>query len=447
MAPETPHSYRSLVIYEVYPRNHGPNGNFADVEADLERIRGMGVDVLWFMPIHPIGAVARKGRLGSPYSIADYRGINPEYGTLDDFRRLVDKAHALGLKVMIDVVYNHTAHDSVLVREHPEWFHQDAQGRPFTTVPAWSDIIDLRHPHPGLQDYLIDCLVYWARQGVDGFRCDVASIVPLDFWLAARAAVEAVKPGVLWLAESVHASFVEARRAAGLAAWSDGEIYAAFDMTYVYDIHPIWQLAVRGEAPVARYLEMLRFQNAIYPANYIKLRCVENHDQMRIQALAPTPARAVAWTAFEAFNQGAFLIYAGQEAAAVHTPTLFDRDPVDWNGYPLQPLLTRLAHIKKDRAVREGTFTLLAAEPVVQAVWYHPGGSLLGVFDLSAAGPGDIRVTAPDGDYEDLLGGGLLPVRAGSLALTTSACILRCELPRPERAFPAPLLDYYHAPE
>ncbi len=446
MAIHTPLSYRSLVIYEIYPRNHSPQGNFAGVEADLDRIRSLGVDVLWFMPIHPIGVVARKGRLGSPYSISDYRAVNPEYGTLEDFRRLVEKAHALGLKVMIDVVYNHTAHDSVLVRDHPDWFHQDANGHPFATIPDWSDIIDLRHPHPDLQEYLIESLLYWVQQGVDGFRCDVASVVPLEFWLAARARVAAVQPDTIWLAESVHAGFVEARRAAGLTAWSDGEVFSAFDLTYVYDIHPIWQMAVQGLTPVARYLELLRFEDAIYPANYVKLRCVENHDQARIQALAPTPDLALAWTAFEAFNKGAFLIYGGQESAAKHTPTLFDYDPVQWNDYPLQGFLTRLAQIKKRIAVQEGRFTILAAEPAVQAAWFHPGGSLLGVFNLSASG-GEATVLAADGDYEDLISGEIVSVRGGRLPVPRTACILRCDLPGPLRQFYAPLLDYYKGPE
>ncbi len=447
MAYDTPLSYRSLVIYEVFPRNHSPRGDFAGVTADLERIRGLGVDVVWLMPIHPIGALARKGTLGSPYSIADYRDVNPEYGTLDDFHRLVERAHALGLKVMIDVVFNHTAHDSLLARNHPDWYHQDAQGKPFATVPDWSDIIDLRFPNPALEEYLAGSLVYWAEQGVDGFRCDVASVVPLPFWLAARAAVAAVNPDVIWLAESVHAGFLEARRAAGLSGWSDGELFNAFDITYIYDIHPIWQLAAQGLAPVSRYLEMLRFQDAIYPANYAKLRFVENHDQARIQAVTANPTLARAWTAFEGFNKGPFLIYAGQESAARRTPNLFDRDPVAWGDYPLQDFLTRVARLKKHLAVREGQFFLLAAEPLAQATWVHPGGSLLGVFRLSAESAGAVDVPAPDGDYEDLLGGPVVRVHGGRMAAPESACVLRCDMPRPQRPFPAPLLDYYRGPE
>ncbi|MBK7204129.1 alpha-amylase family glycosyl hydrolase [Candidatus Amarolinea dominans] len=290
-------NYRNLVIYEVYVRNHGPNGTFADVEADLPRLAGMGVDVVWFMPIHPIGQLNKKGTLGCPYSILDYRAVNPEYGTKDDFARLIAAAHRLGLKVMIDVVYNHTAHDSVLVRQHPDWYHQDASGKPMTTVPDWSDVIDLKHPNEELALYLITTLQMWAEFGVDGFRCDVASLLPVDFWRRARAAVAQVKPGVIWLAESVHAAWVAHRRSVNLSGLSDGELYQAFDLTYNYDIWPVWQAAVLGQASVARYLEMLRFQDAIYPDNFIKLRCVENHDQMRIMRLAPSLDQALAWTA------------------------------------------------------------------------------------------------------------------------------------------------------
>lgn len=424
MAADTPLAWRTLVFYSVYARNHGPGGGFADVEADLPRLRGIGVDVVWLMPIHPIGAVARKGTLGSPYAIADYRAVNPEYGTLDDLRRLLDRAHALGLRVMLDVVYNHAAPDSRLVREHPDWFHQDAEGRPVTTVPEWSDVIDLRQPNPALSAYLIESLCYWAGQGVDGFRCDVAPLLPIEFWEAARRAVAAVRPGVIWLAESVHAAWVAERRAAGLRALSDGELYRAFDLTYDYDIFPLWQAAVRGLVPVARYLEALRFQDGIYPANFIKLRCVENHDNARIMALAPSRDRALAWTAFAAFNRGAFLIYAGQESAAAHTPSLFERDPIAWGDYELQPFLTALAGLKHDPAQAEGHFSLLAAEPLIQATWYRPGGSLYGLFNVAgAAGEAELRL--PDGRYDDLLGGAPVVVRQGRAALPARAAILR----------------------
>lgn len=446
MAQDTPRRYRNLVLYEIYVRNHGPNGTFGDVEADLPRIQAMGVDVVWFMPIHPIGKVNKKGSLGCPYSIADYREVNPEYGTKADFSRLIKRAHRLGLKVMIDVVYNHTAHDSVLVREHPEWFHQDAHGRPVTTVPEWGDVIDLKHPNQALADYLIETLQTWAEFGVDGFRCDVASLLPLDFWLRAREAVAKAKPGVIWLAESVHADWVAERRAAGLPTLSDGELYRAFDLTYDHDIWPIWQAAVAGKVPVTRYLEMLRFQDCIYPANYVKMRCVENHDQIRITALAPGRAQALAWTAFQAFNKGALLLYAGQESGAMHTPSLFDVDRVAWGDYPLQPFLTRLAQLKKDPVQTEGRFVLLDADPAIQAAWTHPDGGLYGVFNTTMS-VGDIAVRLPDGVYSDLLSDETVEVRAGQMPLPEDAVTVRYEAKIEGRPFYSVLLDYHQGVE
>lgn len=441
MAANTPVSYRNLVIYEVYVRNHGPKGTFAEVEADLERIRALGVDVVWFMPIHPIGQLNKKGSLGCPYSIRDYRGVNPEYGTRQDFFSFIEKAHGLGLKVMIDVVYNHTAHDSVLVAEHPEYFHQNAHGRPVTTVPDWSDVIDLKHPHPGLSEYLIETLKDWAVFGVDGFRCDVASLLPQEFWLEARAEVEKVKPGVIWLAESVHASFVAHRRENGLSGLSDSEVYAAFDLTYDYDIWPIFQQAVRGVVPVKRYLEALRFQDAIYPQNFVKMRCVENHDQLRILKLAPSRSQALAWTAFEAFNRGAFLIYAGQEAAAAHTPSLFEIDKVEWGSYELQPFLTRLSGLKKHPAL-EGNLFFLSAEPAIQAAWVGLGKGLYGVFNASGQ-YGRVEAQLPDGDYLDLLTDMRIPVRGGSMDLPIDAVILEIEHPRQYQSMSFELMDYH----
>jgi hypothetical protein len=441
MASDTPSSYRNLVIYEIYVRNHGPNGTFSDVEKDLPRLHTLGVDILWFMPIHPIGVLNKKGSLGCPYSVSDYREVNPEYGTKSDFIRLIQQAHGRGMKVMIDVVYNHTAHDSVLVKEHPEYFHQDENGNPVTTVPEWTDVIDLKYPNAGLGDYQIETLQGWVELGVDGFRCDVASLVPLDFWLKARKKVAKVKPGVIWLAESLHASFIGVRRANGLTGLSDSELYKAFDLTYDYDIWPIWQLAVQGKVPVRRYIEMLRYQDCIYPQNYVKMRCVENHDQARIMRLAPTRAQAIAWTAFEAFNKGPFLIYGGQESGTKHTPSLFDVDKVDWGDYSLQPFLTRLAKLKKDPAQVEGKFVVIQADPAIQAVWEYPQKNLYGIFNTSGK-IGYIMVSLPDGTYRDLLNDGQVTVRGGKMLLPETAAIVRYPEAVLLRSAYSELLDY-----
>ncbi|MCK5343691.1 MAG: alpha-amylase, partial [Candidatus Heimdallarchaeota archaeon] len=354
MAINTPKEYKNLVIYEVYVRNHSTNGKFADLENDLPRIKSLGVDVIWLMPIHPIGKTNKKGKLGCPYSIIDYRNVNPEYGTKNDFKRLINTAHSLNLKVMIDVVFNHTAHDSVLALSHPDWFVQDANGKPVSTVSEWSDVVDLKFPNPELEDYLIKTLQMWIKFGVDGFRCDVASLIPLEFWMRARKAVDKINPEIIWLAESVDARWVAERRENGFTTISDSELYNAFDITYDYDIWPIWHAAVLGKVKSERYIEMLRFQDCIYPNNYIKLRCVENHDRKRIMALSPTRSQAIAWTAFQAFNKGTFLIYTGQESAAQNTPSLFRVDKIEWGKYELQDFIKTLVLLKKDQAQAEG---------------------------------------------------------------------------------------------
>jgi glycosidase len=424
LAKDTPKTYRNLNIYQVYVRNHGPNGTFADVEADLPRIRDLGFDIVYFLPIHPIGKLNKKGSLGCPFSIVDYEDVNPQYGTKEDFGRLITRAHALDLKVMIDVVYNHTAHDSRLVDEHPNWFHQNEDGEPVTTVPDWSDVIDLKHPNPELSDYLIGVLRGWAKFGVDGFRCDVASLLPAEFWIHARQEVAKVKPNVIWMAESVHTSFVVSRRTNNLNALSDGQLYPAFDILYDYDIWPIWEKAVSGELPVSRYLEMLYLQEGAYPENYVKMRCVENHDQPRIMARAPSRAQALAWTALIAFNKGPFFVYAGQEAAETKTPSLFDIDKVFWGTYELSDFIRSLTRLKKDPAQMYGKLIFTASRPAVQAVWYTPETSLFGVFNVSSQ-KGKVSVLVPDGVYVNLLDNQNVKVSAGKMLIPPSAVVLQ----------------------
>ncbi len=441
MASDTPASFANLVIYEIFVRNHGANGNFKDVEKDLPRLHTLGVDVLWFMPIHPVGVLNKKGNLGCPYSVRDYTKVNPDYGTKQDFTRLIKRAHELGMKVMIDVVYNHTAHDSALAKKHPEYFHKDTDGNLVSTVAEWSDVIDLDYNTPELSSFLIETLKGWVKIGVDGFRCDVASLVPKEFWMKARKEVDKVKRGIVWLAESVHASFVGSRRANGLTGLSDGELYEAFDITYDYDIWPIWQLAVQGKVPVRRYIEMLRYQNCAYPQNFIKLRCVENHDQARIMRLAPSRSQAIAWTAFQAFNKGAFLIYGGQESGVKHTPSLYDSDKVEWGDYSLQPFLRHLTKLKKDQAQVEGNFVVMQADPAIQAAWEYPGKSLYGIFNTSGK-VGYIMVNLPNGTYRDILSDGQVSVRNGKMLLPEAAAIVRFNEPIVLRPAYSELLDY-----
>ena len=181
MARHTSKSLRNQVMYQVFVRNYSEEGTFEGVRRDLDRIQDLGVDIIYLMPIHPIGEVARKGAQGSPYAIRDYRAINPEFGTLEDFQRLVDDIHARGMKVIMDVVYNHTSPDSVLAKEHPEWFYHKPDGSFGNRCGEWADIIDLDFDQKDLWDYLAQTMAMWAKY-VDGFRCDVAPLLPIEFW-------------------------------------------------------------------------------------------------------------------------------------------------------------------------------------------------------------------------------------------------------------------------
>ena len=177
MAKNTDIALRSQIIYSVYVRNHTPEGTFRAVIPDLDRIRALGTDIVWFLPIHPIGEKGKKGSLGCPYANRDYGAVNPEYGSLGDFRALVDAIHARGMKCIIDVVYNHTSPDAVYVAEHPEFYYRKPNGSFGNKTAEWTDVIDLDYSCAALWDAQIRHLCYWAGI-VDGFRCDVASLVP-----------------------------------------------------------------------------------------------------------------------------------------------------------------------------------------------------------------------------------------------------------------------------
>ena len=229
MAKNTDIKLRDNVIYSIYVRNHTKEGTFRAIEPDLDRIKELGTDIIWFMPIHPIGVKGKKGTLGCPYANRDYRTVNPEYGTMEDFKSLVNLIHEKEMKCIIDVVYNHTSPDSVLVTEHPEFFHRKENGEMGNRVGDWSDVVDLDYNNRDLWEYQVESLKFWAGI-VDGFRCDVASLVPLDFWRYAREEVSKVNPNCIWLAETIEYGFIKYCRGLGYKVASDCEMYDAFDM-------------------------------------------------------------------------------------------------------------------------------------------------------------------------------------------------------------------------
>lgn len=426
MAIQTSTALRNQVMYSIYVRQFSPEGTFKQVREALPRIRALGVDIVWLLPIHPVGEAARKGQLGSPYAIRDYRAVNPEFGTMEDFRALVDAVHAQGMKCIIDVVYNHTAPDSVLAREHPEWFYHKPDGSFGNRIGEWSDIIDLDYGNPDLWAYQIDTLKMWASI-VDGFRCDVAPLIPLPFWLKARAEVEAVRPGCIWLSESVEPAFIVDNRARGMVSLSDSEIYQAFDLSYDYDIHGDFVRYLQGGCSLSRYAEALNRQEATYPANYVKLRFLENHDRPRASFILPDERSRRNATAMMYFLKGMALLYNGQEAENDFRPSLFDKDPIRWDtGRDISPLLRRLHAIKQSPILTNSTCRATDAGNDILVVEHCAGDRrMLGVFSLRGRAA-VVAVPWPDGRCVNLIDdrmvpveGGLLPCKGEPIIITT----------------------------
>ena len=415
MARDTDIRLQNQVIYSVYLRAHTEEGTFRALIPDLDRIRALGTDIVWLMPIHPIGVKGKKGSLGCPYANRDYRATNPAYGTMEDFIALSDAVHARGMKLMIDVVYNHTSPDSVLLKEHPEFFWRDENGKVGNKIGDWADVIDLDYRVPGLWDYQIESLCMWARY-VDGFRCDVASFVNIEFWKMARAMVKRVRPGCIWLAESVHQSFGNFVRRVGYYSCRDSEAFDAFDLEYEYDVREAFDRYVKGEASLSAWLDQLNFQEAVYPVNYNKMRFLENHDQPRFASLVEDEAARENWEALLFFLKGTTLLYAGQEYSCTHQPSLFEREVFPRTGRDISPWLRKLSDIKHSVLGADDAFWAKADDEHHIAVLGRENGESrkIGVFSLRCMSA-EVPVEAPDGEYENLLDGSAVTAREGRL--------------------------------
>ena len=426
MAANTDISLRNAVIYSIYVRSHTEEGTFLSVIPDLDRIKALGTDIIWLMPIHPIGEKNKKGSLGCPYANRDYRTVNPCYGTMDDFQVLVRAIHEHGMKCMIDVVYNHTSPDAVLVSEHPEFYYRKPDGSFGNKTAEWTDVIDLDYRNRALWDYQIESLRMWAGI-VDGFRCDVASLVPGDFWKQAREAVEEVNPECIWLAETVHGSFNIFNRIQGHYAGTDSEMFTAFDMEYDYDIRDVFDRYLREEAPLSLWLEALNLQEAAYPDNYIKMRCLENHDQPRIASLVRDEKALRNLTAMLYFLKGSTLLYAGQEYRNQHPPSLFEKEVFLRDETRDQSaFLSRLASIKKNSLSCGDYFMAVADDETNTAILYRDDGKIrkLGVFNLSGK-HNRINVKLKDGDYGNLITGETITVQNGILQTSGEPIIIK----------------------
>jgi len=392
---------RDAVLYQLNTRQFTPEGTFKAAQKQLPRLAAMGVDIIWLMPIHPIGEAGRKGSLGSPYAVRDYRAVNPDLGTEAEFRAFVDEAHRLGLKVILDWVANHSARDNPLTRSHPDWYTRTPEGALMSPQGTdWSDVADFDYAKPGLRQYMTESLVYWVRNfGIDGYRADVAGYVPTDFWETARAELDKVKPVFM------------------LAEWEQRDLHArAFDATYGWGWKEAMQKLVKsgeGAGPIRGYYAG---QAETWPRAAMRMVYTENHDQNSWDGVASQiygPAYEAA-IALSFTGPGLPLIYNGQEADNDRQLKFFERDPIVWREGKHAALFARLIALKTATpALQNGRFGAAMVEvptsETADVYAFTRGGAgerVFAVFNLSPR-PHQVRFEQARhlGRYTDALNG------------------------------------------
>lgn len=344
------------VIYEVNIRQYTPEGTFQAFAKHLPRLKQMGVRILWFMPITPIGKVHRLGTLGSYYACSSYTDINPEFGIMDDFKALVQQAQALGLKVIIDWVANHTGWDHHWTKEHPDWYVKDASGN-FTEKNGWKDVIDLDYTQNEMRKAMIAAMQFWMHTAnIDGFRCDMAHLVPLDFWMEARQQCDAVKP-MFWLAETENVQY-----------------HDAFDVSYAWQWMHQTEAYAKGTAGINNLYNTLHDYSQ-YPADSYKLFFTSNHDENSWNgteyekyggASLPLAVHSFLW-------RGLSLIYSGQESPNKKRISFFDKDLIEWQQpLGLEDFYTQLCGLRQTDLIMKGeTFILPVSGNNIMAFMRH----------------------------------------------------------------------------
>ena len=325
---------RRAVMYQINTRHFTKEGTFKAAEKHFPRLKELGVDILWIMPMNEIGLKNRKGTLGSPYSVKDYYSVNPEFGALADFKHFVAAAHKQGFHVILDWVANHTAWDNELQSKHPDWYDKDWKGD-FRPTPwwDWSDIINLNYRSPELRQYMIEAMKYWVREAdIDGYRCDVAGFVPVDFWNQARKEMDAIKPVFM------------------LAEWESRDLHEyAFDMTYAWTWYEKMEHIAQGQAKdLSSLFVYYSWNESSFPPDGIRMVGVSNHDKN-------------AWegTEFELFGKGLQaamvlsvvgegmpMVYNGQEAGNPKRLKFFEKDEIIWRNHPNGELYKKLFALK-----------------------------------------------------------------------------------------------------
>jgi glycosidase len=332
---EHPDWSKNATIYQINLRQFTEDGTLRAAESHLTRLKDLGADILWLMPIHPIGEKNRKGSLGSPYAVRDYLAVNPEFGNLDDLRHFVRAAHDLGMHVIIDWVANHTAWDNPLVKQHPEWYSRDWKGD-FHPSPwrDWDDIIDLDYSQPALRKYMTEALKYWVvNADIDGYRCDVAGFLPIDFWNNARRELDAIKPVFM------------------LAEWESRDLHAeAFDMTYGWSWYDTVHEISIGRKNLNSLFTFYAHNEKEFPRDSMRMMFVSNHDKNSWEGTEYEQFGDGVETAIvlSVVGEGMPLIYNGQEAGLTRRLQFFEKDPIEWKSHPMGEFYKKLFALKHE---------------------------------------------------------------------------------------------------
>ena len=312
-------------MYEIFPRNFSEEGNFNAITRRLDELKNLGVDILWLMPIHPVGEKLRKGPLGSPYAVRDFYAINPGYGATNDFKQLIEQAHQRDMKVIMDIVAGQTAWDSVMM-EHPEFYLKDADGRIIPPKPAWTDVAGLNYENPDLRRYMIDMMKYWLKDfGVDGFRCDVAYTVPVNFWEASRAELEKINPDVIIIAD---------------AGAKPALLSKAFDMDYSWNLYSALNGVMDSTAPASGMQKSWEHTQQQFPKGALHLRFTDNQSEARAVVRYGVKGALAAQVLMLTLD-GVPLFYNGMEvgdATESTDPAMFEKMPVLWTPGGRPPL-------------------------------------------------------------------------------------------------------------
>lgn len=345
---------KNSVIYEVNVRQYTPEGTFEAFEAHLPRLQKLGVDILWFMPIHPISIKKRNGKLGSYYAVQDYKQVNREFGTSGDFKRIVKKAHDMGFKVLLDLVANHTGWDHKWVDKNPDWYEKDSHGEIIHPQEFhWPDVAQLNYENNEMRTEMINIMKYWVEEfDIDGYRADYANGVPVDFWETARKELDKLKP-MYMLAEDDKVQEL---------------LDNAFDSNYGWELTNLMIDIAAGKKTAQDVNTYLANVKNTYPEGTYPMNFITNHDMNSGNTTAELYGEAEKTMAALMFTlPGIPLLYSGQEAGLDKRLAFFEKDRIDWSDLSLQAFYERLIQLKKENealwnGAHGGTVNILDGE-------------------------------------------------------------------------------------